>query len=140
MTGNGSLPSGTGVGGGVGGAGGRLSRAGTPSLGAGGRAPSLGKTEPLFSSPNQPFEDVLLRQRTLGQDIIPSPLQPKRTESLYLPAKPATPVGMAMGGKGGGGGGGGGGGKKMKVSDIGPKDESKISKITLRTYYKPRKA
>jgi len=93
--------------------GGRLSRAGTPSLGAGGRAPSQGKTEPLFSSPNQPFEDVLLRQRTLGQDIIPSPSQPKRTESLYLPAKPATPVGMAMGGKGGGGGGG----KKMKVSD-----------------------
>ncbi|XP_017151616.1 junctophilin-1 isoform X1 [Drosophila miranda] len=102
MTGNGSLPSGTG---------GRLSRAGTPSLGAAARAPSQSNTaEPLFSSPNQPFEDVLLRQRTLGQDIIPSPLQPKRTESLYLPAKPATPVGMAIGGKGGG--------KKMKTVPI----------------------
>ncbi|KAH8341341.1 hypothetical protein KR059_003181 [Drosophila kikkawai] len=109
MTGNGSLPSGTG--------GGRLSRAGTPSLGSTGRAPSQTKVEPLFSSPNQPFEDVLLRQRTLGQDIIPSPSQPKRTESLYMPAKPATPVGMVLGGKGGGGGGGGGS-KKMKTVPI----------------------
>lgn len=32
----------------------------------------------------QPFEDVLLRKRNLGQDIIPSPAQPKRTESLYI--------------------------------------------------------
>lgn len=46
----------------------------------------------LYSSPNQPFEDVLLRQRTLGQDIIPSPREPKRTESLYTPQKP-TPAG-----------------------------------------------
>ncbi|KAI8042015.1 hypothetical protein M5D96_003315 [Drosophila gunungcola] len=124
MTGNGSLPSGT--------AGGRLSRAGTPSLGSGsgGRAPSQGKAEPLFSSPNQPFEDVLLRQRTLGQDIIPSPSQPKRTESLYLPAKPATPVGMAMGGKGGGGGGGGG--KKMKNSL--PQDKSKEAQREMDWY------
>uniref|UniRef100_T1GPG0 Junctophilin n=1 Tax=Megaselia scalaris TaxID=36166 RepID=T1GPG0_MEGSC len=36
-----------------------------------------------------PFEDIILRQRTLGQDIIPSPLQPKRTESLFVPPKPA---------------------------------------------------
>ncbi|XP_055550136.1 junctophilin-1-like isoform X2 [Wyeomyia smithii] len=36
------------------------------------------------SNRNQPFEEVLLRQRTLGQDIIPSLSQPKRTESLYL--------------------------------------------------------
>lgn len=42
----------------------------------------------VYSSPNQPFEDVLLRQRSLGQDIIPSPREPKRTESLYLPPKP----------------------------------------------------
>ncbi|XP_030376821.1 mediator of RNA polymerase II transcription subunit 12 isoform X1 [Scaptodrosophila lebanonensis] len=103
LTGNGTLPSG---------AGGRLSRAGTPSLGAGGRAPSQSKVEPLYSAPNQPFEDVLLRQRTLGQDIIPSPSQPKRTESLYLPAKPATPVGVAMGKAGGSGG------KKMKTVPI----------------------
>lgn len=52
-----------------------------------------------YSTPNQPFEDILLRQRTLGQDIIPSPAQPKRTESLFVPTKP---------GDGGASGGGGG--------------------------------
>ncbi|XP_053660442.1 junctophilin-1-like [Anopheles marshallii] len=59
----------------------------------------------------QPFEDVLLRQRTLGQDIIPSLTQPKRTESLYLskPAINSVPMGGGGGGFGGGGGGGGGG-------------------------------
>lgn len=65
-----------------------------------------------YSTPNQPFEDILLRQRTLGQDIIPSPAQPKRTESLFVPTKPGD------GANGGGGGGGGGGGSKgSKVSE-----------------------
>lgn len=49
-------------------------------------------SQAMYSTPNQPFEDVLLRQRTLGQDIIPSPREPKRTESLYTPQKP-TPAG-----------------------------------------------
>ncbi|KAF0766187.1 putative serine/threonine-protein kinase clkA [Aphis craccivora] len=32
-----------------------------------------------------PFEEVILRQRNLGQEIVPSPIgQPKRTESLYV--------------------------------------------------------
>lgn len=32
-----------------------------------------------------PFEDVIIRHRNLGQDIVPSPVgQPKRTESLYV--------------------------------------------------------
>jgi len=32
-----------------------------------------------------PFEDIILRQRNLGQEIVPSPIgQPKRTESLYV--------------------------------------------------------
>lgn len=32
-----------------------------------------------------PFEDFILRKRSLGQDIVPSPVgQPKRTESLYI--------------------------------------------------------
>ncbi|XP_035895003.1 junctophilin-2 isoform X1 [Anopheles stephensi] len=65
----------------------------------------------------QPFEDVLLRQRTLGQDIIPSMTQPKRTESLYLskPAINSVPMGGGGGGGGGGfGGGGGGGGGGMR--------------------------
>ncbi|XP_066156195.1 junctophilin-1 isoform X1 [Euwallacea fornicatus] len=35
-----------------------------------------------------PFEDVILRKRGLGQDIIPSPNQPKRTESLFIPGQP----------------------------------------------------
>lgn len=52
-------------------------------------------TQPMYSTPNQPFEDVLLRQRTLGQDIIPSPREPKRTESLYTPQKP-TPSGLNL--------------------------------------------
>lgn len=41
----------------------------------------------VYSNSNQPFEDILLRQKSLGQDIIPSPREPKRTESLYLPPK-----------------------------------------------------
>lgn len=90
-TGNGSLPTGTGR---------SISRAGTPSY----QVPQ--QAQGVYSSPNQPFEDVLLRQRNLGQDIIPSPLQPKRTESLYLPPKPL------------GGGGGGGGGGKPKVAKV----------------------
>uniref|UniRef100_A0A1A9UCN7 Junctophilin n=1 Tax=Glossina austeni TaxID=7395 RepID=A0A1A9UCN7_GLOAU len=79
--GNGSVPTGTG----------RMSRAPTPSL----NAANSTTTESLYSKQNQPFEDVLLRQRTLGQDIIPSPSQPKRTESLYLPPKPVIPLSSA---------------------------------------------
>ncbi|KAJ8982065.1 hypothetical protein NQ317_001474 [Molorchus minor] len=36
----------------------------------------------------QPFEEIILRKRGLGQDIIPSPNQPKRTESLFIPGQP----------------------------------------------------
>ncbi|XP_055848889.1 junctophilin-1 [Episyrphus balteatus] len=102
-TGNGTVPTGSG----------RLSLTGTPSM----QRRSTPIKEPQFSTPNQPFEDVLLRQRTLGQDIIPSPSQPKRTESLYVPPKPATPIG----GGGGGGkaaGGASGGNKKLKSVPI----------------------
>lgn len=49
-----------------------------------------------------PFEDIIMRKRGLGQDIIPSPNQPKRTESLFIP--------------GGGGGGYGGGGVSSAVN------------------------
>lgn len=69
----------------------------------------MSSTQAVYSNPNQPFEDLILRQRTLGQDIIPSPREPKRTESLYLPPKPSAAVG-------GGTGGGGGGKTKLKVS------------------------
>lgn len=34
-----------------------------------------------------PFEDIILRKRGLGQDIVPSPNQPKRTESLFVPGQ-----------------------------------------------------
>lgn len=43
-----------------------------------------------FSTPSQarqppPFEEIILRQRNIGQEIVPSPVgQPKRTESLYV--------------------------------------------------------
>ncbi|KAI8115097.1 Junctophilin-1 [Lucilia cuprina] len=97
-TGNGSVPTGSG----------RMSRAATPSLST--NSPSgTTTTDAMFSKPNQPFEDILLRQRTLGQDIVPSPLQPKRTESLYMPVKPASPMAAA---------GGGGGNKKLKSVPI----------------------
>lgn len=75
----------------------RGSRSGTPVFQ---QQPSIQTIQAQYSTPNQPFEDVLLRQRTLGQDIIPSPGQPKRTESLFVPNKP-----MPSGGGGGGGGG-----------------------------------
>lgn len=76
---------------------GALQRSNTPSM----------ATQPVYSSPNQPFEDVLLRQRTLGQDIIPSPREPKRTESLYLPPKPAPAANVGAAAKG-----------KLKVSKV----------------------
>lgn len=92
-TGNGTVMTGMGAAAG--------SRAATPLY-------QMAGAQPVYSSPNQPFEDVLLRQRTLGQDIIPSPREPKRTESLYLPPKPLVAAGA-------GAGGGGSGKGKLKV-------------------------
>lgn len=88
----------------------RGSRSGTPVFQ---QQPSIQTIQAQYSNPNQPFEDVLLRQRTLGQDIIPSPGQPKRTESLFVPNKP-----MVSGGGGGGGGGGSKGMSKVRSSFI----------------------
>ena len=89
----------------------RGSRSGTPVFQGSNMQPNIQQIQAQYSSPNQPFEDVLLRQRTLGQDIIPSPGQPKRTESLFVPNKP-----LPSGGGGGGGGGGGAKGKGLKVT------------------------
>jgi len=89
-----------------------VSRGNTPSAGNGAVVGA-----PLYTIPNSlgaqqgPFEEVVLRNRTLGQDIIPSPGQPKRTESLFINSGGGV-------GSGGGGGGGGGGGKAMKVGDL----------------------
>ena len=65
------------------------------AVGAGAGIPASGslsreESNPVAPAPytvptgEQPFEDVILRKRGLGQDIIPSPGQPKRTESLYI--------------------------------------------------------
>ncbi|XP_043798528.1 junctophilin-1 isoform X3 [Apis laboriosa] len=61
-----------------------------------------GAATPTYaSSSSAQFEGALLRNRSLGQDILPSPGQPKRTESLYVtPGRGST----ASGGGGGGGG------------------------------------
>ncbi|KAG4074985.1 hypothetical protein HA402_014564 [Bradysia odoriphaga] len=93
-TGNGAVLTGTGV-----------SRSTTPVY-------QMSSAQAVYSSPNQPFEDILLRQRTLGQDIIPSPREPKRTESLYLPPKPNAAAAV------GGGVGAGGGKTKLKSVPI----------------------
>jgi junctophilin len=90
---NGSVLTGSGV------ASRRGSRSGTPVFQP---QPSIQTIQAQYSTPNQPFEDVLLRQRTLGQDIIPSPGQPKRTESLFVPNKPMPPSSGGGGGKGAG--------------------------------------
>lgn len=61
-----------------------------------------GAATPTYAaSSSAQFEGALLRNRSLGQDILPSPGQPKRTESLYVtPGRGST----ASGGGGGGGG------------------------------------
>ncbi|XP_075992397.1 junctophilin isoform X1 [Anticarsia gemmatalis] len=90
------------------------SRAATPA-GNGHLATGRGSISRASSRDRQPFEESLLRKRTLGQEISPSPYQPKRTESLYVAQAPLPPPPAPMpgGGRGGGGGGGGGGGRKM---------------------------
>lgn len=94
---NGQVLTGVMGGGGSGAASRRGSRSGTPVFQ---QQPSIQTIQAQYSNPNQPFEDVLLRQRTLGQDIIPSPGQPKRTESLFVPNKPAPSGGGVGGSKG----------------------------------------
>lgn len=52
-----------------------------------------GKPEAPAATTPPPFEEAVMRRRGLGQDILPSPNPPKRTESLFShnPA-PAAPV------------------------------------------------
>ncbi|XP_046622214.1 junctophilin-1 isoform X1 [Neodiprion virginianus] len=79
-----------------------------------GSAIGSGAATPVYTVPtSSQFEGALLRNRGLGQDILPSPGQPKRTESLYVsPARGGSISAIGGGGAGGGGGGGGGGGPK----------------------------
>lgn len=81
------------------------SRAATPAAGNGHLASGRGSITRASSREHQPFEESLLRKRNLGQDISPSPYQPKRTESLFVAQNPAPPPPAPMGGGGGGGGG-----------------------------------
>ncbi|XP_050670004.1 junctophilin-1 isoform X2 [Leptidea sinapis] len=76
------------------------SRAATPA-GNGHLASGRASMSRASSREQQPFEDTLLRKRTLGQEITPSPYQPKRTESLYVTQNPAPPSAAPMGGGGG---------------------------------------
>lgn len=50
----------------------------------------LGAETPSTPTPQPPFEEAIMRRKGLGQDIIPSPNPPKRTESLFVAqGKPA---------------------------------------------------
>lgn len=47
--------------------------------------PDMAFSSAALHAQPQPFEDIILRQRNIGQEIVPSPVgQPKRTESLYV--------------------------------------------------------
>ncbi|KAL1124100.1 hypothetical protein AAG570_001870 [Ranatra chinensis] len=60
-----------------------VGRGGTPVTGNGA---AVGAGAAPYTVPQSPpaFEEVILRKRGLGQDIVPSLIQPKRTESLYI--------------------------------------------------------
>nr|XP_012151181.1 PREDICTED: junctophilin-1 isoform X2 [Megachile rotundata] len=75
-------------------------RSGTPLNGS---VVGSGTATPTYAaSTSGQFEGALLKNRSLGQDILPSPGQPKRTESLYVtPGRGPTASG---GGSAGGGG------------------------------------
>ncbi|KAL4708111.1 hypothetical protein ACJJTC_009890 [Scirpophaga incertulas] len=77
------------------------SRAATPA-GNGHLASGRGSISRTSSREHQPFEESLLRKRNLGQEISPSPYQPKRTESLFVAQNPApSPAPVTSGGGGG---------------------------------------
>ncbi|CAH2988793.1 unnamed protein product [Chilo suppressalis] len=78
------------------------SRAATPAAGNGHLTSGRGSISRASSREHQPFEDSLLRKRTLGQEIVPSPYQPKRTESLFVAQNPTPPPAPVTGGGGGG--------------------------------------
>ncbi|XP_024946791.1 junctophilin-1 isoform X3 [Cephus cinctus] len=87
-----------------------MMRAATPLNGS---AIGSGAATPVYTVPTSgQFEGALLKNRNLGQDILPSPGQPKRTESLCI----ASPRGSVA--TGGGGGGGGGGPKRMYIESM----------------------
>ncbi|XP_017878468.1 junctophilin-1-like [Ceratina calcarata] len=77
-------------------------RSGTPLNGS---VVGSGAATPTYAaSTSGQFEGALLKNRNLGQDILPSQGQPKRTESLYV-APGRGPTASGGGGVPGGGGG-----------------------------------
>lgn len=84
-------------------------RSGTPLNGS---VVGSGTATPTYAaSTSGQFEGALLKNRNLGQDILPSPGQPKRTESLYV--TPARNSNVS-----GGGGVAGGGASKVSLLRI----------------------
>lgn len=72
-----------------------MMRAGTPLNGS---VVGSGAATPTYTAPTpSQFEGALIKNRNLGQDILPSPGQPKRTESLYV-APTRGPSGSGGGG------------------------------------------
>ncbi|XP_066594670.1 junctophilin-1 isoform X2 [Prorops nasuta] len=91
-----------------------LMRTGTPLNGS---VVGSGAATPTYQPPtSSQFENALLKNRGLGQDILPSQGQPKRTESLYVASARSGSGAVGGGGGGAGGGGGGGGGGSAGVS------------------------
>ncbi|CAG4944543.1 unnamed protein product [Colias eurytheme] len=109
------------------------SRAATPA-GNGHLASGRGSISRAPSRESQPFDDNLLRKRTLGQEISPSPYQPKRTESLYVTQNPTPPPPAPMGG---GGGGGGGGRKWRSIKTCGTWRKKKMKISCARRRFSP---
>ncbi|XP_035733951.1 junctophilin-1-like [Vespa mandarinia] len=103
-------------------------RSGTPLNGS---VVGSGTATPTYAaSTSGQFEGALLKNRNLGQDILPSPGQPKRTESLYV--TPARNSNVSGGGGGGGGGGVAGGGASKDASRTVPAfAEASKSRATL---------
>lgn len=51
----------------------------------------IGGDQGGYVVPSTPFEEIIMRKKSLGQDIIPSLGQPKRTESLFVNRREPAP-------------------------------------------------
>ncbi|XP_063977064.1 junctophilin-1 isoform X2 [Diachasmimorpha longicaudata] len=92
--------------------GGSLMRSATPLNGS---VFGSGAVTPIYTPPTSSQFDIAFKSRGLGQEVIPSGSQPKRTESLYV--TPARTLGISSG-SGSGGAGGGGGMRAIPVNSM----------------------
>ncbi|CAG7837111.1 unnamed protein product [Allacma fusca] len=93
----------------------------TPARNSGKESPSggLGADNNSVISGSSVFDENIMRQRGLGQEIPPVPYTPKRTESLFIPAAvPKAPLSNLPKISGGGGGGGGAGGVPKRKKSL----------------------